>query len=173
VDASKLTELADREAIRDCLYRYCRGVDRVDRESLKGAYWPDATDHHGRYSGSVSGFFDWAEEGFRLGWRNIHQIHNVLIEFQSGSTAIVESYFSAYTLGQNRRGGARQYLMAGRYCDVFEKRGQAWRIAKRVVVYDWVDRQTPPEETEAHRFGPLQPIGRAYPDDTIYSLSAG
>jgi len=25
-------ELADREAIRECLYRYCRGIDRRDAD---------------------------------------------------------------------------------------------------------------------------------------------
>ena len=30
--AAKLTELFDREAIRQCLHRYARGVDRFDRE---------------------------------------------------------------------------------------------------------------------------------------------
>ena len=53
----KITELLDREAIRDCIYRYCRGVDRADEASLRGAYWPDATDQHGPYSGPVEGFF--------------------------------------------------------------------------------------------------------------------
>ena len=26
---TRLTELLDREAIRDCIFRYCRGIDRV------------------------------------------------------------------------------------------------------------------------------------------------
>ena len=29
-----LDALLDREAIRDCLYRYCRGIDRCDEETL-------------------------------------------------------------------------------------------------------------------------------------------
>ena len=39
-------ELADREAIRDCLYRYARGMDRCDEEMLRSAYWEDALDDH-------------------------------------------------------------------------------------------------------------------------------
>ena len=42
-------QLADREAIRDVAIRYCRGVDRLDVDVLKSAYWPDATDHHGDF----------------------------------------------------------------------------------------------------------------------------
>jgi hypothetical protein len=29
-----------------------------------------------------------------------------------------------------------QVLLAGRYCDRFEKRNDQWRVAERVVVYD-------------------------------------
>ena len=39
-------EVADREAIRECLYRYCRGVDRLDADMVRSAYWPDVVDTH-------------------------------------------------------------------------------------------------------------------------------
>ena len=51
-----LQALLDREAIRDCLNRYCRGIDRADEELLRGVYWPDARDSHGAYVGTASGF---------------------------------------------------------------------------------------------------------------------
>ena len=44
-------QLADREAIRECVLRYSRGVDRLDVEQMKSAYWPEATDDHGRFVG--------------------------------------------------------------------------------------------------------------------------
>ena len=34
----------DRESIREATFRYARGVDRLDVELMKSAYWPDATD---------------------------------------------------------------------------------------------------------------------------------
>ena len=37
-----MQELVDREAIRECLYRYCRGIDRLDEAALRSSYWPDA-----------------------------------------------------------------------------------------------------------------------------------
>ncbi|HBF89936.1 MAG TPA: hypothetical protein DDX09_02110, partial [Hyphomonas atlantica] len=52
----KIEELWAREAIRDCLFRYARGIDRADEAMLRSAYWPDGTDHHGPYQGSASGF---------------------------------------------------------------------------------------------------------------------
>ena len=118
----RLTELLDREAIRDCIFRYCRGIDRADEATLRSSYWPDATDCHGSYNGPVEGFFQWALSVFKTGPRNIHQVSNILIELKSDSKAVVESYFHALQRGPASNGGARQFLLAGRYCDLFEKR---------------------------------------------------
>lgn len=92
-----LQELLDREAIRNYLFRYCRGIDRGDEVALSGAYWPDATDHHGPYSGSAQGFIDFALKTIKATEPGIHQMHNILIEFQDGG-ALVETYFQ---LGSN------------------------------------------------------------------------
>lgn len=167
---SILVELMDREKIRDCIYRYCRGIDRADDAALRSSYWPDATDCHGAYSGTVAGFFDWVHAAWKTEPRNVHQVSNILIEFRDGTHAAVETYFSALQRGKGPDGVTRQFLLAGRYCDVFEKRGVEWRVSNRTVVYDWVEPQTPPAETEAQRFGPRQPIGSSYPTDPIYNL---
>jgi hypothetical protein len=166
----KLTELLDREAIRDCMYRYCRGIDRADEAALRRADWPDATDRHGRYSGPVEGFFEMVKRGYSAGGRNIHQVSNILIEFKGETSAAVESYFNALQRSLRKDGSISQVLLAGRYCDLFEKRGGEWRVARRVVVYDWVEEQTAPTESEEVRFGPRQPIGARFPDDPIYEL---
>lgn len=164
-----LVELLDRERIRDCIYRYCRGIDRADEAALRSSYWPDATDRHGAYSGPVEGFFDWVKAAWAAEPRNVHQVSNILIEFRSSTCADVESYFSALQRSSGSDGTPRQFLLAGRYCDVFEKREGDWRVAERTVVYDWVEPQAPPSETEAQRFGPRQPLGAPFPDDVIYS----
>ena len=170
MDQEKLTELMDREAIRDCLYRYSRGIDRADEAALRSAYWPDAIDRHGAYSGSAKGFIDFALEAFKTRPRNVHQISNILIEFRSAGDARVESYFNALQRGPGKDGGVRQFLLAGRYCDAFQKRGEEWRVAHRTVVYDWVEEQTPPEGSDEARFGPRMPVGVPFPDDAVYSV---
>lgn len=53
--AEALKRLVDKEAIRDCLYKYCRGIDRADERRLRSTDWPDGTDDHGPYSGPVMG----------------------------------------------------------------------------------------------------------------------
>lgn len=167
---SRLTALMDREAIRDCIYRYCRGIDRADEAALRSSYWPDAQDRHGPYAGPVEGFIDWAKRVWKTQPRNIHQVSNILIEFHGTDAAAVETYFNALQRGPGPDGVARQVLLAGRYCDRFEKRGSEWRVAQRTVVYDWMEDQTPPPEGDAARFGPRQPIGTSFPDDPVYAI---
>lgn len=173
MDTKHLQELVDREAIRDCMYRYCRGIDRADEKALRQSYWPEAQELHGIYTGSSEGFINFAMEVFKTKPRNIHIISNILIEFLGQTSAVVESYFTALQRGPDRDGAVRQYLIVGRYCDRFEKRGEEWRVIERVVTYDWLEEQKPPTETEEERFGTRLPIGRAYPDDPIYRLLAG
>lgn len=165
-----IAALLDREAIRECIHRYCRGIDRADEAALRSSYWPDAYDNHGPYSGPVEGFFDWVKAAWRNKPRNIHQVSNILIEFRSGSLAVVESYFNALQRGPGKDGIVRQFLLAGRYCDEFQKRNGEWRVARRTVIYDWVESQEVPADSEAKRFGPRLPIGASYPDDAIYKL---
>lgn len=168
--AERIAELLDREAIRDCLYRYCRGIDRADEAALHSSYWPDATDRHGATSGPVEVFFARAAATFRLPVRNVHQVGNILIEFRGPDQAAVESHFNAFQRGPGADGVVRQFHLAGRYCDLFEKRGDEWRVAARTVVYDWVDEQPVPAADEAERFGVRQPIGGRWPDDPIYAI---
>ncbi len=173
MDSKKVQELVDREAIRDCMYRYCRGIDRADEQALRSSYWPEAQELHGIYNGPSAGFIDFALDVFKTKPRNIHIVSNVLIEFLGQTSAAVESYFTALQRGPDRTGAVRQYLIVGRYCDRFEKRGEEWRVIERVVIYDWLEEQTPPVESEDVRFGPRLPIGKACPDDPIYKLLAG
>ena len=170
IDDARLTELLDREAIRDCLYRYGRGIDRADETTLRSTYWPDATDRHGPWQGTAADFIAVAVASFRNNPRNIHQISNILIAFRSPERAAVESYFNALQRAPDAEGRPVQVHLAGRYCDLFEKRQGEWRVLERVVVYDWVAPEPAAEAPETARFGPRQPIGAAFPDDPVYRI---
>ena len=52
--------LQDRQDIYDCIMRYSRGVDRLDRDLLLSVYHPDAVDDHGMFVGGPEQFADWA-----------------------------------------------------------------------------------------------------------------
>ena len=164
---SMIEELMAREAIRDCLFRYARGIDRTDEAALRSSYWPDGTDNHGSYKGSASGFIDWALKVLPHIERGIHQIHNILIEFREGGAA-VESYFSAFQRQPGAEGPMQQWDMKGRYLDWFVERDGEWRVLHRLVVFDWVEELPLPTAPESERFGARQPIGGRYPDDPVY-----
>lgn len=166
---TKLDEVIAREAIRDCLFRYCRGIDRADKAALTSAYWPDGTDHHGPYQGSAKGFIEWAMKILPHVERGIHQIHNILIEFREDGAA-VESYFSAFQRQTDANGDIQQLDMKGRYLDWFVERDNEWRILNRIAVFDWVEHMPLPLGTEAERFGDKTPIGRSFPSDPVYKF---
>lgn len=172
MDGAKLQMLLDKDAIRDCIYRYCRGIDRADEAALASAYWPDAYDNHGAFAGSAPEFLDWVRAAWAGKPRNIHNVNNILIAFRSDGRAEVETYFLALQRGTGADKVERQFLLAGRYCDLFEKRGDEWRVKQRTVVYDWVDQQTPPADSETARFGLRQPIGTSFPDDPVYRIGS-
>lgn len=163
-----LQQLLDREAIRDCLHRYCRGIDRVDEQALRSSYWPDATDSHGAYRGSASGFIDQALRKLRAGGRRVHAVTNIQIEL-NGDVAAVESYFIA--LQNGAEAPALQTFLVGRYLDRFEKRTGEWRVAARTVAYDWLEERHRPELAQGEAlFGLRQPVGQGSLEDPLYAL---
>jgi len=54
----KVTELSSHDQIRQVAARYSRGVDRLDGDLMKSAYWADATDDHGVFVGNAMDFCD-------------------------------------------------------------------------------------------------------------------
>lgn len=165
---ARLQDLLDREAIRDCLYRYCRGIDRADEEALSSAYWPDATDCHGAYRGSAAGFIARALPRLRAGGSRVHTISNILIELH-GAVAAVESSFLA--LQTSASAPTHETFLCGRYVDRFEQRDGEWRVANRTVVYDWIEERTRPELVDPQTlFGMRRPKGSAAPSDPVYTL---
>ena len=166
---SLLQTLLDREAIREAMYSYCRGIDRCDETALRSAYWPDATDRHGAYSGSANGFIAYAVKARTNGPRMVHHVSNISILLKENKAA-VESYFQAFQCDLDSQGKPRETFLCGRYIDRFEKRGSEWRIAERTVVYDWMKDAPGPDGGEEERFGLRTPLGKMKPDDAWYAL---
>ncbi|AVS83486.1 hypothetical protein C8239_00885 [Paracidovorax avenae] len=161
--------LADKDAIRECLYRYCRGIDRCDAEALRSAYWPDATDRHGPYQGSAAGFIAWALDKLPSAGRMVHLLGNIAVDLH-GNQAAVESYFQAFQAGTDAQGRGTETFLCGRYIDRFERRGGEWRVAARTVVYDWIRDMPAAPGSDAERFGVRMPVGVPWPADAWYAL---
>jgi len=159
-------ELADREAIRDCLYRYCRAIDRCDMELLRTAYWPGAIDDHTGFRGTVEEFIAWALPILRGMEQSVHMIGNVLIRVE-GAAAAVESYF--WSVSVVTAPTTRETTVCGRYLDRFERRNDEWRIAARMVVHDWFRERPEAGDWSAGPFGMAGlERGAALPHDKSY-----
>lgn len=131
-----LTSVIDRETIRDCLARVARGEDRRDAELLRSAYWPDATDDHGIFLGTFKEYLDWVVPGAPAVLVTLHTLGQSLIALR-GNSAMVETHVTAYhriDMGSEER----DIVIGGRYLDRMEKRNREWRIAKRTMLYDWL-----------------------------------
>jgi len=162
-------ELADREAIRDCLYRYARGTDRCDEELLRSAYWEDAQDEHLEFKGTREEYLAYALPGLRSMDQRHHIIANVLIRLD-GARADVESYFYGYQRLRGPDGQPRDYVGAGRYLDKFERRDDEWRIANRVVMTDWFREYDDSADWAKGFVGLRVDPGGQFPDDRSYAF---
>lgn len=132
----QVEELTAREAIRDCIHRFCRALDRLDRELLASVFHADAQLDYGRiYRGGVEGFVEVAMQ-FQGAMRDTHhQVGNVLIEVR-GEEAGAETYVHAHhVIAQNE--DLLELIVGARYLDRFERRDGHWKIASRTEVLDW------------------------------------
>ncbi len=123
-----MSQLQDRQDILDCITRFCRGVDRLDRDLILSAYHPDAVDDHGIFVGGREDFTDWLLSAAGKIQSSSHMITNHSCEID-GDVAHAETYVLTASMPMK--------LSAGRYIDRLEKRGGVWRIAVRKLVLDW------------------------------------
>jgi ketosteroid isomerase-like protein len=127
-------ELHDKQSIREVLTRYCRAVDRMDRDLLLSVYHPDAVDDHGFFVGTREDFWAWVNR-YHTNAQSAHQhiITNHTCELE-GDTAHCETYYLFAGMDAKDRSLT---LGGGRYIDRMEKRNGEWRIAARKCVSEW------------------------------------
>jgi hypothetical protein len=130
-------EVVDRQAIRDVLSRYCRGLDRMDKEMAYRVWWEGGTAFYdGMFEGTGHGFIDWVWESHAAMDRHSHQITNVLIDVD-GTRATSEAYVTValWTL-PDAEGNQLEIVGRGRYLDRWSRRDGVWAIEHRVHVLD-------------------------------------
>lgn len=130
------SDLLARQEIADVIFRYARGIDRLDFKLVRSCYHPDAYDDHGAFKGNVDEFLE-AAAAFLPKWTATqHFMGNMLIEVD-GDQAKAETYAVAYHRREDAEGTGKDDIMGIRYVDRFEKRSGEWKIAHRVVVTEW------------------------------------
>jgi hypothetical protein len=131
-----IQELLDKEAIREVVVRFCRGVDRDDVQLLSSVYHPDAVDvHGGTFSGPnlAADLLDYVTSLNSPVWH--HEVSNILVELQGPDAAVCESYYNAYFI-ITEDGNSHVARAIGRYLDKVERRDGEWRITSRLTVGD-------------------------------------
>lgn len=131
-------DLAAKQAITEVLHRYCRGLDRMDREMAESVWHPEGTADYGpMFQGTGTGFLDWVwptHEGFA---RHSHMVSNALVEVDlAAGTAVSECYVSVWLRTRPHDGEVTDMFGRGRYVDRWSYRDGRWAIDHRRYVDD-------------------------------------
>jgi len=130
-----IQELLDKQAIYELSARYMRGLDRLDEAQLSCVFWEDGWCDYGFTRGTPAQFIAYALAALKDHAANQHMMGNVLIDLD-GDQAYGEVYFQAYHKFM-AEDGYQDMIIAGRYLDRYERRGEEWRFAFRSEVVDW------------------------------------
>lgn len=161
----ELQVLLDKQAIREVVMRYCRGVDRCSAELVASAYFPDAEDDHPggqHFTGETIGPAMVRSMQAQMLSTN-HQITTQTIEVH-GDAAAAESY----SLGSHVMSDGRRLRTLVRYLDRFERRNGEWRISYRRCITDAAEVLTADENPLL----PTSPARRDRGDPSYEFLSA-
>jgi len=160
-----VSQLADKAAIRDLIYTYCRAVDRLD-VPLGHSIWHEdgVADYGAFYQGDGRGVIDAICKSHENLDSHSHQVSNILIRLE-GIRAWSESYVTG-TMRRKADGKVFQIGIWARYLDAWEKRGGRWGLVKREVMHD---------HDEVREVTPAGQPGRATrgPDDPSYAYLPG
>lgn len=160
-----LDELVAKDAIREQIYNYGRGLDRMDKNVAYQVWHPDGTANYiDTYEGTGAGFVDWVWPRHEPLVAHSHQITNILIKVD-GKTAVSESYVMASLHAQPTENSATTRLVRSRYADVWSKRDGRWAIDRRVAITDFMttDEATGPNQPTEGRRDQTDPSYQMYP----------
>lgn len=157
----KLDELISKQEIYERLCDYMRGQDRLDPVLHRSVFWDDAKTDYGVYKGDADGFVTFAQDLLTTHKSNQHLIGQVRIDLE-GDVGFGEVYFIAYHRIVED-GEEKDWIIAGRYVDRYERRGGVWKIAVRSEVVDWA--RTDPAADSFLKTSPKLLLGRRGADD--------
>lgn len=130
-----LRALADKQAIIELIYTYCRAVDRID-PALGHSIWHQGgqADYGRVYQGPGTGAIDQICRQHGGLNAHSHQVSNILITLD-GDRAGSESYVHA-VMQREGPDGLLQMAVWGRYLDRWERRAGRWGLVHRMVLID-------------------------------------
>ncbi len=134
--SDELQALLERDRIRSRIIGLARGEDRRDAKLISASYWPDSVTDYGVFAGDFNEYLAWVVPGSPYLPVTQHVLGQSVIEL-AGSQARVETQVTSYHRIKESEKNQRDTVIGGRYLDRFEQRDGEWRIAKRVMLYDW------------------------------------
>ena len=151
-EAADLRTLADRQAITELIYRYCRSVDRLDVPLGHSIWHEDGVADYGAdfYQGPGRGVIDRICQVHQAMLHHSHQVANILIDLD-GDRAGSEAYCTA-SLRMMQGEALMQITVWNRYIDSWSRRGGRWGLARRIVVRDF-DEIRQVTEMQRHEIG--------------------
>lgn len=122
------------EDVRQAIYRYARGVDRLDADLIRSAFWSDARVTLGKiYDGDTDGFVEVAMAFMGMFGATRHDVGNIVFA-PDGDAIGYEAYVRTWHLNKDQ---ASELEVFGRYIGRAERRGEEWRIAAHDELMDW------------------------------------
>ncbi|WP_323799765.1 nuclear transport factor 2 family protein [Parasphingorhabdus sp.] len=129
----ELQKLLDKQAISEVIWRYCRGMDRMDKELTLSCWHPGGTDDHAPlFKGTAVGFVEWLWPIHAAMAATRHLVSNITVELNGDRAATECAWFVHLRIP---RGDDIYDIMGdGRYLDHFEKIGGIWAITHRTSI---------------------------------------
>lgn len=136
-NADKSCRLSAHEQIQQVSARFAHGVDRLNVDLMKSAYWSDASDDHGFFVGNAHAFCDHIISTHAHFFATMHCMHNHMIDVDEATgMARGEVYTTTYIL-RDASFPTKLETWWGRYLDTYERRNGEWRIKTRICVHEF------------------------------------
>lgn len=135
-----LRQLMDRQEIADVVIRYARALDSRDWGLLRGCFAESPGFIHpgGRLDGWEA-ILHRTRTALEPLDRTQHLLGNIEIGLDAGGgRATCLTYFQAQHVRAGAPGGPN-YLIGGKYADLFDRVDGVWLIAERVQTYAWTE----------------------------------
>lgn len=134
-DQEEWHNIVAHRRIHELICNYMRGLDRLMPDLVRAVFHDDATTDYGTYKGDRDGFVAFAMGFLKDHLSTHHMLGQCHIDVE-GDVAFGEIYFQAHH--RTREGVVeKDFFVAGRYIDRYEKRGGIWKIAHRTGLTDW------------------------------------
>lgn len=140
-----LQAVVDKHDIAEVIYRFARGLDRIDETLLRSVFHHEATLDLGPgvFQGASNDYIHWVIGVMNQVRSSHHLIGNILPTLE-GDAALVESYCQAH-IRMDKPTGREDLFIGSRFLDRFERRPSGpvgvWKIVHRKQVIDWVRTQ--------------------------------